>query len=195
MLKIDGCGAYVESQGTDWGRPEPAGNRGVDGSARPGGRRVRSGARFLPAGPPAGARAPVRRRVSSAASTRPTSTRSRPRRSALSGRPRAGAQDQEPHPLERHGHGGARQQVRPRHRRAHLDLRLAGHAGRSRLQPLLPRLLRRPARRPGLLPGPRLARHLRPRVPRRPPHRKAPGELPPRTARPARASPPIRTPG
>ena len=35
-------------------------------------------------------------------------------------------------------------------------------------------------RRPGLLPGPRLARHLRPRLPRRPADRAAPEELPPR---------------
>ena len=55
-----------------------------------------------------------------------------------------------------------------RHRRPHLDLRLGGDALRGRLQPLLPRP--RTTSIGGdhrLLPGPRLARHLRPRVPRR----------------------------
>ncbi len=51
-------------------------------------------------------------------------------------------------------------------------VRLVRHAVRSRLQPLLPRhAARRLRRRPGLLPRPRGARHVRPRVPRRPPHR------------------------
>ncbi len=53
-------------------------------------------------------------------------------------------------------------------RRPHLHLRLVGHPLRGRLQPLLPRPRRRTARRHGLLPGPRLAGHLRPRLPRRP---------------------------
>ena len=47
---------------------------------------------------------------------------------ALSRQPRDRAAHQEPGPLERHGHGRARQQARPRHRRPHLDLRLGGHA-------------------------------------------------------------------
>jgi pyruvate dehydrogenase E1 component len=42
-------------------------------------------------------------------------------------------------PLERHGDGAQAEQVRRRHRRPHLHLLLAGHAARSRLQPLLPR--------------------------------------------------------
>ena len=54
-----------------------------------------------------------------------------------------------------------------RHRRPHLHVRLRGDALRSRLQPLLPRQGERRRRRHHLLPGPRLARHLRPRVPRR----------------------------
>ena len=66
------------------------------------------------------------------------------------------------------------------HRRAHLDLRLGRHALRSGLQPLLPRQAGRAAARPGLLPGPRLAGHLRPGVPGRAAHRGAAGELPPR---------------
>jgi pyruvate dehydrogenase E1 component len=58
---------------------------------------------------------------------------------ALPGQPSIGAAHQEHHPLERHGHGGARQQGGARHRRAHLHLRLRRHAVRGRLQPLLPR--------------------------------------------------------
>ena len=59
-----------------------------------------------------------------------------------------------------------------RPRRPHLHLRLGGHPLRGRLQPLLPRPRReRLRRRPDLLPGPRLAGHLRPRLPRRPAHR------------------------
>ena len=50
-------------------------------------------------------------------------------------------QDQEPGPLERHRHGGARQQVRRQYRRPPGDLRVAGDHARGRLQPLLPRLL------------------------------------------------------
>ena len=55
-----------------------------------------------------------------------------------------------------------------RHRRPHLDLRVGGDAVRSRLQSFLPRQGRRRRRRHHLLPGPRLAGHLRARVPRRP---------------------------
>ena len=55
------------------------------------------------------------------------------------------------------------------------------------VQPLLPRQGRRRRRRRDLLPGPRVARHLRARVSRRPPHRRAPAELPPRAAAGRRA--------
>ncbi len=48
-------------------------------------------------------------------------------------------------------------------RRSHRHLRLECEPLRGRLQPLLPRQGRRRVRRPGLHPGPRLARHLRPR--------------------------------
>jgi Pyruvate dehydrogenase complex, dehydrogenase (E1) component len=47
--------------------------------------------------------------------------------------------------------------------------RLQRHALRHRLQLLLPGTDRRAWRRPDLLPGPRLPRHLRPRLPGRPP--------------------------
>ncbi len=53
---------------------------------------------------------------------------------------------------------------------------------RDRLQPLLPRQGSRVGRRPGLLPGPRLSRHLRARVSGRAHHRDATRELPPRAA-------------
>ena len=66
-----------------------------------------------------------------------------------------------------------------RHRRPHLDLRLGGDALRSRLQPLLPRQGPGRRRRPHLLPGPRLAGHLRARVPRRPAVGRAAAQLPP----------------
>ncbi len=63
------------------------------------------------------------------------------RGSRLSRRPRDRAADQEPGPLERHRHGGARQQVRRQHRRPPGHLRVARDAARSRLQPFLPRLV------------------------------------------------------
>ena len=50
------------------------------------------------------------------------------------------------HPLERGGHGAAREPPVRRHRRPPVDLRLGRESLRSRLQPLLPRQGRRPAR-------------------------------------------------
>ena len=69
-------------------------------------------------------------------------------------------------------------------------------AVRGRLQPLLPRP-RRPRRwRPDLLPGPRLARHVRPRVPRGTAQRGPARRLPPGAlARRPAACPPTRTRG
>ena len=90
----------------------------------------------------------------------------------------------------------APEQVRCRHRRPHLHLRLAGHALRSGLQPFLPR--RRYGDQPGDLvyfQGHASPGVYAPRLPRRPPDRRAPGEFPSRTARHARACPPIRTRG
>ena len=81
--------------------------------------------------------------------------------------------------LERRGHGAPRAAPRHRRRRPHLDLRLGGHALRGRLQPLLPRQGPPGRRRPGLLPGPRLPRHVRPRLPRGPPDRGAARRVPP----------------
>ena len=58
------------------------------------------------------------------------------------------------------------------------------HDVRRRLQPLLAcRPTRRPRRRPALHPGPFVARHLRPRLPGRPPHRGAAAQLPPGSRR------------
>ncbi len=88
-------------------------------------------------------------------------------RGAVPGRPRNRAKAEEPDPLERARHGGTGEQVRPRHRRPHLDLRVAGHPARGRLQPLLPRVLRRAAGRSRLLPGALLSRSLCARVPGR----------------------------
>ena len=155
----------------------------MGGSAGPGDRRGRPGPGRLPAGTSYRPRAGERRRT--AGPTQHAVRQHHPSRgrSALSGRPRDGAPHQEPDSLECHGHGGAPEQVRRRYRRPHLHLCLARHAAGSRLQPFLPRQLRRPARRPDLFPGPRLARRLRARVSRRPPDRGAPQEFPPRTAR------------
>ncbi len=75
------------------------------------------------------------------------------------------------HPLERRDHGAPRAAPGHRRRRPHLHLRVVGDAVRGRLQPLLPRQGPPRRRRPGLLPGPRLPRHLRPRLPRGPAHR------------------------
>jgi hypothetical protein len=81
------------------------------------------------------------------------------------------------HALERHGHGGACQPPQPRGRRRsgrpHRLLRLAGQHVRRRLQPLLARRERKPRRRLPLHPGPQRPRHLRPRLPGRPPDRRA----------------------
>ncbi len=62
-------------------------------------------------------------------------------------------------------------------------VRLAGQHAGHRLQPLLARADRRPRRRPAVHPGPLVARHLRPRLPRRPPDRRPAAELPPRSRR------------
>ena len=83
------------------------------------------------------------------------------------------------HPLERGGHGHQGQQARRRHRRPPVHVRLVGGAVRRRVQPLLPGQVRRAARRRRLHPGPRGARHLRPRVPRGPAHRGRPRPVPP----------------
>ena len=82
------------------------------------------------------------------------------------------------HPLERRDHGAPRAAARDRRRRAHLLLRLLRLALRGRLQPLLPRQGPPRRRRPDLVPGARLPRHLRPRLPRGPAHRAAARRLP-----------------
>ena len=99
-------------------------------------------------------------------------------------------------PVERRDDGAPGAAPRSRRRRAHLHLRVVGLALRGRLQPLLPRQGPPRRRRPGLHPGPRLARHLRPRVPRGPAHRRPTRRLPPGAQPPRRrACRPTRTPG
>src|SRR5690606_17819084 len=84
-----------------------------------------------------------------------------------------------PGPLERPGDGDAREPEGPRPGWTHLHLRLQRDPVRHRLQLFLPGPDRRTRRRPDLLPGPCFSRHLRPRLPRRPPDRRSDAELPP----------------
>ncbi len=95
------------------------------------------------------------------------------------------------HPLERRGDGLRRQPARPRGRRPHRDLPVGREPLRGRLQPLLPRQGPPGWRRPGLHPGPRLPRHLRPRLPRGSAHRAAAAALPPGGAARRRQGPPV----
>ena len=87
------------------------------------------------------------------------------------------------HSLERDGDGRAREQGPQRARRPRRDVLVGGDAVRRRLQPLLARAVARERRRPRLFPRPLVARRLRARVPRRPHHRGASRELPPRSRR------------
>ena len=68
-------------------------------------------------------------------------------------------------PVERGDHGAPRPAPGHRRRRPHLHLRVLGQPVRGRLQPFLPRQEPSRRRRPGLLPGPRLPRHVRQGVP------------------------------
>ena len=149
----------------------------------PGGQRVRSDPRLLPAGPPGEPGASFRCGAFLLRQHALREHHSGRRAGPLSRRSRPGAAAEEPDPLERPGHGGAGQQLRPRHRRPHLDLRLARHPGGSGLQPLFPRGLWRSARGFGLFPGARLAGRLLARLPGGTAQRKAPRELPSRAAR------------
>ena len=78
------------------------------------------------------------------------------------------------------------QRAGDRRRRAHLDVRQLGQPLRGRLQPLLPRQEPRRRRRPGVLPGSRLPRHVRSRVPRGPADRGPARRLPPGAVAPRR---------
>ena len=82
------------------------------------------------------------------------------------------------HPLERRGHGGPGQCPLGGHRRPPVHLRQLRLPLRGGVQPLLPGQGRRRTRGPGLLPGPRLPRHLRPGLRRGPPLRGAARQLP-----------------
>ena len=93
-------------------------------------------------------------------------------------------------PLECRDHGAPRAAAGSRCRGPHFDVRVLGRPVRGGVQPLLPRQVPPRRRRPDLHPGPRLPRHLRPRIPggpadRRPTRRLPPGTQPPRR-RPAR---------
>ena len=70
-----------------------------------------------------------------------------------------------------------------------------GDALRDRLQPFLPGPRPSPGARPGLLPGPCLARHLRPRLPRRPARPTRNSSISARSSPPAAACRRIRIPG
>ena len=70
------------------------------------------------------------------------------------------------------------QRAEHRRGRAHLHLRRCRDPVRGRLQPLLPRQGPPRRRGPGLLPGPRLPRHVRPGVHGRPADRGGPGRVP-----------------
>ena len=93
--------------------------------------------------------------------------------------PRAGAQGPLGDPLERGGDHPAREQGILRARRPHRELPVLRAALRHRLRPFLARADGRARRRPDLRPGPRLARHLCPRLRRRAPDRGAAPQLPP----------------
>ncbi len=95
-------------------------------------------------------------------------------------KPRDRAADQEHRPLERDGDGRPGQPRGQEHRRAHLDVRVVGHARRCRDEPLHPRPERRLFRRPGLLSGARLPGHLLAGVRGGTDFREAARELPPR---------------
>ena len=82
-------------------------------------------------------------------------------------------------PVERRDHGAPRAAPGSRCGRPYFDLCVLGGALRGRLQPLLPRQGPPRRRRPDLHPGPRLAGHLRPRVPRGPANRRPARRLPP----------------
>ena len=104
------------------------------------------------------------------------------------------APDQEPRPLERHGDGRPRQPDLGRDRRPHLDLCVRRDAVRSRLQSFLPRQGEGRRRRHHLFPGARVARDLRPRVPRGTAVGGEAAELPPRARARRRSllvSPPV----
>ncbi|MDT4798289.1 hypothetical protein FQZ97_309160 [compost metagenome] len=100
-------------------------------------------------------------------------------RGAHAGRPVHGAAHPFADPLERGGHGDARQPAGPGPGRAHLHLRLLGDPLRHRLQLLLPGTHRGAWRRPAVHPGPDRAGGVRPRLPRRADQRGAAGQLPP----------------
>lgn len=119
---------------------------------------------------PHAALAPARRgrrsRAAQAAGDRLRQLHPDRRGARLRRRPGDGVEDHRVEPLERGRDGHPWRPLR--RRRPHRHLRLGGLAVRDRLQPLLPRQGGGRLRRPAVRAGPRLPRHLRPRLPRRP---------------------------
>ncbi|CFE02971.1 Uncharacterised protein [Bordetella pertussis] len=117
---------------------------------------------------------------------------------ALSRQPVAGRAHRLHQPLERAGHGGARQPGPWRTGRPHRQLCVGGRPVRSGFQPFLPRARARLRRRPGLHAAALGAGHLCPRLSGRFPERRRPGAFPPGnhgrgtgTARPVFLSAPL----
>ena len=105
--------------------------------------------------------------------TPPTSTPSRRRGGPLSRRPRLGAPHQSLIRWNAMAMVVRANQRRRRHRRPYLHLRLARRRCARSASTTSSAASTAPARRrPHLLPGPRLPRHVRPRLPRRPPQRR-----------------------
>ncbi len=92
-------------------------------------------------------------------------------------------------PVERGDHGAPRPAPGSWCGRAYFDIRILGRTLRGRLQPLLPRQVAPGRRRPGVHPGPRVARHLRPRVPGGPANCRPARRLPPGAQSPGRRDP------
>ena len=160
-------------------RHRPGGDRRVAGLLRRRARRGRAAARPLPDAAPAAARPGAARRRTVADQHR--LRQHHPHRPGAVVPRRRGGRARLPSldPVERRDDGAPRAAAGDRRRRPHLVLRVVGHALRGRVQPLLPRQGPPRRRRPGLHPGPRLPRHLRPRLPRGPPVRGPAGRLPP----------------
>ena len=141
----------------------------------------------LPAGATARAGAPEQHRHAVLGQHRLRQHHRARRGRALPRQPRDRGAPARLHALERDGDGGQGQPPasgrRRRPRRPHRLVRLAGQHVRRRLQPLLARREREPRRRLPLHPGPRVARHLCARLPRRPPDRRAAAQLPPGSRR------------
>ncbi len=159
-----------------WGRS--GGDQRVDRVLRPAGGQPRSGPGRRHLAHPA-----VAGRGRRGGDPRPAGDRLRQhhphvRGAGLRRRRGAGAAVPPVRPLERRGAGAPRPALRRGGRRAHLDLRRGRDPVRGGAQPLLPRARPSRRRRSGVLPGPRLAGHVRPGVPGGPAQRGRPERVP-----------------